>query len=365
MCTRCVMDTTDSEISFNAQGICNHCEKFDQLKKNWPLQANIENKLLEKRFAAIKEAGKNQEWDCLMGLSGGVDSSYIAWLAHQHGLRPLCVHLDNGWNSELATANIHGIVKKLGFELHTHVIDWEEFKDLQRSFFKANVVDIEMLSDHAIFGVILKLARQYNLKNILSGANDATEAIMPKSWVHRKSDETNIKSIQSQFGHRKIKTFPYVSTLQHVFYMYGMKYKVHKPLNWIDYNKAAAKEVLKTELGWRDYGGKHYESVFTKFYQAYILPTKFNIDKRKAHLSTLINSGQMTKTEAMAELEKPLYLLKDLEADTDYVCKKLGFTRQEFDNYLKIPPVAHSSYGSDQPIYDVLHWIRENIVRRT
>ncbi len=359
------MDTTDPNIRFNQQGLCNHCETFDQLKKDWSLKTLIEEKTLEKHFAQIRQDGKGKEWDCLVGLSGGVDSSYIAWLAHKHGLRPLCVHLDNGWNSELATANIHGIVSRLGFELHTHVIDWQEFKDLQRAFFKAQVVDLEMLSDHAIFGVILKLARQYNLKHILSGANYSTEAVMPKAWVHRKSDEKNIKAIHAKHGTRKLKTFPFVSTLQHVFFMYGLRYQVHKPLNWIDYNKAEAKALLMRELGWRDYGGKHYESIFTKFYQAHILPTKFNIDKRKAHLSTLINSDQITREQALLELQAPLYSPQDLETDTDYVCKKLGFTRAELEEYLHSAPVAHSSYASDQPIYDVLYWIRENIVRRT
>ncbi len=365
ICQRCVMDTTDLNIEFDSAGICNHCKSYTQLKVHWPLEFDLKEKTLEKHFSEIKKDGKGKEWDCLIGLSGGVDSSYIAYLAHQHGLRPLCVHLDNGWNSELATANIHGIVSKLGFELHTHVIDWEEFKDLQKAFFKAHVVDIEMLSDHAIFGVILKLARKYNLKHILSGANHSTEAIMPKAWVHRKSDERNIKSIHSQFGSKKIKTFPFVSTLEHVFYMYGIGYRVHKPLNWIDYNKARAKEVLMRELGWRDYGGKHYESIFTKFYQAHILPVKFNIDKRKAHLSTLINSEQISREEALTELQKPLYNTQELESDTEYVCKKLSFSAQEFKDYLKGPPVAHSSYGSDQPIYDILYWIRENIARHT
>jgi N-acetyl sugar amidotransferase len=357
------MDTTDPNITFDAKGVCNHCHSYEKLKAEWNLPFHLENRTLEKTFAEIKKNGQGKDFDCLMGLSGGVDSSYIAWLAHQHGLRPLCVHLDNGWNSELATANIHRIVSKLKFELYTHVIDWEEFKDLQRSFFKANVVDIELLSDHAIFGVILKLAKEHNLKTILSGANHSTEAIMPKAWVHRKQDLHNIRDIQKKFGTRPIKSFPQVSTFRHVLNMYGLGYKVIKPLNWIDYNKAQAKEVLKNELGWRDYGGKHYESVFTKFYQAYILPTKFGIDKRKAHFSTLINSGQMTRDEALTELAKPLYpSAQELESDFDYVCKKLGFTRREMEDYLKSPARSHYDFASDQKIFDFLNWIRQRIL---
>jgi hypothetical protein len=196
----------------------------------------------------------------------------------------------------------------------------------------------------------------------LSGANYATEAILPKAWVHRKQDRKNIEDIQRQFGTKKLKTFPFVSTLEHIFYMYGMGYKVIKPLNWIDYNKAQAKELLKSELGWRDYGGKHYESIFTKFYQAHILPQKFGIDKRKAHLSTLINSGQMTREDALMELAQPLYPPQELAADTDYVCKKLGFSLQEFQAYLKAPPRSHQEFASDQSLYNVLDWARTTLL---
>lgn len=355
------MDRSDPEISFDAQGLCSHCQAYDKTKASWNLQGHLHEKTLEKTFQRLRAQGQDKEWDCIMGLSGGVDSSYIALLAHKHGLRPLCVHLDNGWNSELATANIHNIVSRLKFELHTHVIDWEEFKDLQRSYFKAGVVDIEALSDHAIFAVILHLARQYKIHGILNGANIATEAILPKAWVHRKSDLKNIKSIQKKYGTRPLKSFPQASTFEHIFFMFGLGYKVYKPLNWIEYNKDAAKEELKQQLGWRDYGGKHYESIFTKFYQAHILPTKFHIDKRRAHLSTLINSGQMTREDALRELQKPLYDSQELVADTEYVCKKLGFSREEFEIYLKTPPRSHYEFASDQKLFDVLNWFRQKV----
>lgn len=357
------MDTTDPHIVFDAQGVCNHCHKYETLVQEWNLDFHLKNQSLEKQMAQVKNAGAGKEWDCLVGLSGGVDSSYIALLAKKFGLRPLCVHLDNGWNSELAVANIHNIVKKCQFELYTHVIDWEEFKDLQRSFFKAHVVDIELLSDHAIFGVILQLARKHHIKYILGGANYATEAIMPSAWVHRKQDLRNIQDIQKKFGTRKLKTFPRVSTLEHVFFMYVMGYKVLKPLNYINYNKQQVKEILKTEFSWRDYGGKHYESIFTKFYQAHILPTKFNIDKRKAHLSTLINSGQITREEAKLELSKPLYDPQELEADTEYVCKKLGFSRQEMEDYLHSPPQSHYKFATDQWLFDKIKMASEFLPR--
>jgi N-acetyl sugar amidotransferase len=357
-----VMDETDPKITFNENGVCNHCLSYEELEKKWNLKNLIDHHELEKTFKKIKADGLGKDFDCVMGLSGGVDSSYVALLAKQAGLRPLCVHLDNGWNSELAVANIHSIVDKLGFTLYTHVIDWEEFQDLQRSFFKANVVDIELLTDHAIFGVILQLAKKYNVKYILSGANNSTEAVMPKAWVHRKQDLTNILDIHSQFGERKINSFPKVSTLAHVWAMYVQGYKVIKPLNMIDYKKSEVKAKLQSDLGWRDYGGKHYESLFTKFYQAHILPHKFKIDKRKAHLSSLICSRQMSRDEALRELEQPLYNDEQLGLDCEYVCKKLGFSKQEFEHYMVAPPRSHYDYKSDQWVYDLMLKLK-NLVR--
>ncbi|MES2528815.1 MAG: N-acetyl sugar amidotransferase [Bdellovibrionota bacterium] len=359
ICTRCVMDTTDPKITFDDQGVCNHCHDYDNILKNWPLKQYIQNDELGKLFATIKEKQKGEKYDCIIGLSGGVDSSYIAWMASQYNLRPLCVHLDNGWNSELATFNIHSIVEKLGFDLVTHVIDWEEFRELQRAFFKAGVIDIELLSDHAIFGVIIELARKHNIKYILSGANIATEAVMPKAWVHRKQDLANIKDIFKKFGEGKLKTFPQVSTMKHGILMYGLGYKVVKPLNLIDYHKDEAKKLLQEKLDWRDYGGKHYESIFTKFYQAHILPVKFNVDKRKAHLSTLINSGQISRDAALQELKKPLYDPKELKEDTEFVLKKLHLSSDWFEKYLHEKPISHYEYKTDQWLFDILSKLRD------
>lgn len=358
VCSHCVMDITDREICFNESGVCDHCLAYKVRAEELNIPEKINNKAVDQLFADIKKQGKNQKYDCIIGLSGGVDSSYIAILASQYGLRPLCVHLDNGWNSELSVANIHSIVQKLNFDLYTHVIDWDEFKDLQRSFFKANVIDIELLSDHAIFGVIMQVAKKHNIKAILSGANFSTEFIMPRTWVHRKQDLTNIRDIQNKFGTRKIKTFPQVSTFSHVLAMYIQGFKVLKPLNLINYDKKQTKQMLMDKIGWRDYGGKHHESLFTKFYQAHILPTKFNVDKRKAHLSTLICSGQVSRDQALTELKAPIYNPNELPQDYEFVCKKLDFTSEEMANYLKQPPVPHSAYKSDQWVYDALNWFK-------
>lgn len=346
-CSRCVMNETDSQLILNEAGICNHCLAYDATMAKWNLPERIAKGELAHLLNQIKSQGKNQEYDCVMGLSGGVDSSYVAHLAHEAGLRPLCVHLDNGWNSELAVANIHSICERLGFTLYTHVIDWQEFRDLQRSFFAAHVVDIELLTDHAIFGVILQLARKHNIKAILSGANLSTEFVMPKTWVHRKQDLPNIRSIHKKFGARPLRTFPQVSTLSHLWGMFALGYRVHKPLNLIDYNKAEAKKLLQNRLGWRDYGGKHHESLFTKFYQNHILPVKFGIDKRRAHLSSLILSGQITREAALAELQEPLYNSQQLAIDTEYVCKKLGYSAAEMQTYLSAPARPHSDFSSD------------------
>lgn len=358
ICQRCVMDDSDIDIQFDENGVCNHCRSYDNFVQSFRLSEKLKNKDLEKTFARIKDKGRTGEYDCIMGMSGGVDSSYVAFLAKKFGLRPLCVHLDNGWNSEIAVKNIHQIVNQCGFDLYTHVLDWEEFKDLQVSFFKAGVIDLELLTDHAIFGVILQLAKKHKIRTILSGANFSTEHIMPSTWVHRKSDLKNILDIHQKFGSRKLKTFPQVSTIQHVYGMYVLGYQVIKPLNLMEFNKADAKATLIQEFGWKDYGGKHYESLFTKFYQAHILPKKFNVDKRKAHLSTLICSGQISREEALRELAKPLYPADQLENDFEYVCKKLGLGKEWMLNYLHSPGVPHAKYSSDARVFKILKRIQ-------
>lgn len=357
------MDTSDPNIVFDDHGVCSHCYHVDRLMAAWNFDEKIRENQLGRLFERIHVEGKGSDFDCIMGVSGGVDSSFVAMLASKYGLRPLCVHLDNGWNSELATANIRQIITDCGFELFTHVLDWEEFRDLQRSFFKSDVVDLELLTDHAIFGVILQLARKFKLKTILSGANISTESVMPAAWVHRKQDLKNILAIHREYGSVPLRTFPRVSTLQHVFAMAALGYDVQKPLNLMQFEKAKAKSQLQDKFGWRDYGGKHYESVFTKFYQAHILPTKFGIDKRKAHLSSLILSGQMDRPSAIVALGHPLYDPAELEVDTAYVCKKLGFTRQEMQDYLQRPARSHFDFASDQRVYEVLSTVRKFMTR--
>jgi len=285
-----------------------------------------------------------------MGLSGGVDSTYVAYLAKQLGLRPLAVHFDNGWNSELAVMNIENIITKLGFDLFTYVIDWNEFRDIQLAYLKASVVDIEAITDHAIFATLYRLAGEKKIKYVLSGTNVQTENTLPRSWIFNKHDHINIQSIHKAYGTLPLKTFPFSNAKVKRYYRQVLGVTSVSVINYVEYNKKKIKELIQRELGWRDYGGKHYESVWTRFYQGYILPTKFNIDKRKAHLSDLIFGGQITKEEALEELRKPIYDATQFKIDYDFVLKKLGLTEDEFNAIMQAPPRSHYDFDYEKPI---------------
>jgi len=344
------MDTiADPDISFDSNGISNYY--YEYKKAGAGLHTGEEGwRLLEGLAAEIKEAGKGQPYDCIMGLSGGVDSTYVAYLAKKLGLRPLAVHFDNGWNSELAVMNIENIISRLGFDLFTYVINWNEFRDLQLAYLKASVVDIEAITDHAIFATLYRLAGEKKVKYFLNGTNIQTENTLPKSWIHSKSDHINIKSIHKAYGTLPLKTFPFSNARVKRYYQEVMGVRSVSMINYVEYNKQQVKQLIQTELGWRDYGGKHYESVWTRFYQGYILPEKFKIDKRKAHLSDLIFGGQMTKAEALEELAKPIYDPKQFKIDYEFVLKKLGLSATEFDAIIKDKPRSHYAFDYEKPI---------------
>lgn len=342
------MDTTATEIVFDEKGICNFCKDFETLahKTIWrPLEVRL--KELEEGIEKIKQLGENSKYDCLVGLSGGVDSSYICYWAKQVGLRPLVVHFDNGWNSELAVQNINNIISKTGFDLYTYVINWEEFKDLQLAYIKASVIDIEVPTDQLIFATLYKIARKYKIKSVINGNNISSEAILPHSWYFQdKLDIVNLKGIHKKFGTKKLKNFPSLSlTKQYInsalFSMFSVS-----PLNLLDYNKEEAKEILKKEFDWKDYGGKHYESIFTRFYQGYILPNKFNVDKRKAHLATLVAAKIISRDVAIEELKKSTYDIELQKQDYEYALKKFDLTKDEFEKYMNLEPVPHKFYGT-------------------
>lgn len=348
-CKKCIMNSRITSIfSLDDKGICNYCNDFNTKKNN-----SCSTFSFEQQISLIKAKGKGKKYDGILGISGGRDSSYLAWWAKKAGLRVLLVHLDNGWNTEWAVHNIKAICQYTGFDLYTYVIDWEEFRELQKAYFKANVVDIEVLTDHAIFALLLKVANRYNIKYILHGNNEATESIMPKDWVYSKTDSINILDIVRKNSNVKIKTYPYVSFLENLYYFLVKKIEYVTPLNYIDYNVEEAKRVLMTEVGWVPYKFKHGESLFTRFYQNYILPKKFKIDKRYAHYSTLINSGQMTREEALNLLQEPLYQEYTLKEDMAIFLKKMNFSEKDFNDYLSAPPVPHSHYKTDKKWWDL------------
>ena len=349
-CSLTVMDNiADSDISFDVNGVCNYYHDYKAAEEK-VVTGTKGTERLEAIVKVIKEKGKGKKYDCLIGLSGGVDSTYVAYMVKKLGLRPLAVHLDNSWNSELAVKNIENVIHKLSIDLHTLVVNWQEFKDIQLSYLKASVVDIEVVSDHAILATLYKLAHQYKIGFIISGTNIVTEHIMPPSWIYSKMDFANLKDIHDQFGDVRLKTYPSITFAKYVYYSAALKLTPISILDYVPYNKKEIKEFITKELGWRDYGGKHYESVFTKFYQAYILPRKFKIDKRKPHLSTLICSGQMTRDEALKELELPLYTADDLNREKEYVLKKLGLSEGEFAAIMDMPARSHGEFKSDKGV---------------
>jgi N-acetyl sugar amidotransferase len=354
ICTKTVMDTTDPSITFNENGVSNHYYEYQALANRVLLPSPAREETFNKLVNQMKEAGKGKEYDCVLGLSGGVDSSYMAYLASKVGLRPLTIHFDNGWNSELAVKNIENIVKKLNLGLETYVIDWEEFKDIQISFLKASVPNVEVPTDHAIKAALFKIASDRGIKYILSGSNVVTEGILPHSWGHQADDLTSLKAIHKKFGKVRLNTFPQLSIAKYAYYLYVKRITSVRLLNYIDYKKSDAVNVLEQELGWKYYGGKHYESVFTQFFQAYYLPAKFNIDKRRAHLSTLICSGQTTREEALKELEAPLYNPTLLQEHVEYVTKKFGLTRQEWDEIMAAEPRTHKDFPSNDELIGTL-----------
>ena len=360
VCVRCAMDTTAPEIIFDESGVCNFCKHYDQvLTKDLFVDKDGKaklNSLIEK----VKSKGKNQKYDCLIGLSGGVDSSYVAYLVRKvYGLRALAIHLDNGWNTELAVSNVEKIVNKLDIDLITHVLDWKEFRDIQTSFMRSSISNIEIPTDHAIWAVLIKTAGKMGIPYIVAGNNVVTESIMPASWLYGSKDSRLIKSIHSAFGTRKMKSYPRLTTYDYVYYLLFKGIKWLPILNYIPYQKEEAKQLLMKELNWRDYGGKHYESIFTRFFHAYYLPQKYGYDLRKSYLSALICSGQISRESAMTELKNPPATDQDNLRDKEYVLKKLGISMQEFENIMNAEVKYYHQYGNNHWLWTTLSWFVE------
>jgi N-acetyl sugar amidotransferase len=348
------MDETAQDITFDEQGICNYCWGFLEKKEKHIAADDIERqRRLEKLISMVKQSGRGRRYDCIVGLSGGVDSSWSLVKAVELGLRPLAVHMDSGWNSELAQNNIANLVRTLGVDLHTHVIEWPEIRGLMEAFFAADVIDVEVLYDNAMLAVNYGQAAKYGLKFILAGTNVATEGVdIPRGWNWYKADKRNIVGISRRFGGPKLRTFPAISTLgmaRHVI-VNGIRWISF--LDYLDYRKLDALEVLKRDYGYKPYPHKHYESVFTRFYQGYLQPYKFGVDKRKPHLSSLIMNGEISRDEALRQAQGIAYPSdKDMESDRLYFIKKMGWSQEKFEEYMRRPEKPHDAYPSEAAFY--------------
>jgi N-acetyl sugar amidotransferase len=355
------MDTSDLEITFNEHGFCNHCEGYVENIAKLTYQGESSDKQLAEVVKKIKISGRNQKYDCIIGVSGGIDSSYVAYLTKQLGLKPLAVHLDNGWNSELAVSNIEKILNQLDIDLYSYVLDWEEFKDLQLSFLKASIPEIETPTDMAIPAVLHELAAKHNVKYIISGGNYATEGILPKSWHYDRKDVKFLRAIQEQFGTKKLSTFPTFGYIREIYYKFFKRIRFVYILNYVPFSKKEALGLLEKELNWRYYGGKHYESIYTRFVQSYILPEKFNIDYRRSTASSQICAGEITRQQALDELVSKSYNDKQVEEDKEYFCKKLGISISEFNEMMRALPKSYKDYPNDQRKLEFLYKVYRRI----
>ncbi len=359
-CSKCVMDDTALEISYDEHGICSFCKEYD-LRSLKDLHQNPEDlNRLGIFLNSIKEERKIYEYDCLIGVSGGVDSSYVAYLLKKvYGLNPLAVHLDNAWNSELAISNVEKIMKILDIDLITHVLDWNEFKDIQLSFLKSSISNVEMPTDHAIWAILIKTASKMKIPYIIAGNNVVTESTMPLSWLYQSKDSKIIKSIHKKFGSNMRKTYPTLSKFDYVYYLLFKRIRWIPILNYINYNKQEAKKILIDELGWRDYGGKHYESIFTRFFHSYYLIKKFGYDLRKPYLSAEICSGQITRKKALEELSYPPASEELINSDLQYVGKKLSLSKKELLEIIELPNRSYKDYPNSDYLWNRLSYLIE------
>ena len=355
-CTNCVMDTTDAKITFDDKGICDHCNGFyKNILPNWHTDEKGWQ-ALQKIVDKIKKEGIGKDFDCIIGMSGGIDSSYLTYIAKEKlGLRPLVFHVDAGWNSQVAVNNIEKLVDKLGLDLYTEVIDWEEMRDLQLAFFKSGVPHIDTPQDHAFFAMMYNFAERYKVKYILTGANYSTECIRnPIEWMYYQSDSIQLRDIHNKFGTRPLVNFPITSILRHkVFLRYIKRIRVVTPLNYIPYMKAEAMRLLVDNFGWQPYPQKHFESRFTKFYEGYWLPKKFGYDTRRVQYSSLILTNQMTREDALEKLSRPPYDEDTIAQDFEYVATKLGISVEELQRHMDSPNKSYKDYKSQQNIYSV------------
>jgi len=356
LCTRCVMDTTDPDITFNEKGECNLCTEFLDKRAKHNFQGASSEKQLNELVDKMKADGKGKKYDCIIGLSGGIDSSYAAYIAKQKGLRVLGVHLDNGWNSEEAVMNIKNIAKKLNIDYESYVLNWAEFKDIQLAFLKASIPEAETPTDIAIPAATHIYAKKYGVKYIISGGNFATEGILPKYWHYNAKDLRYFNHIKKAFGTKKWSSFPTFGFKREMYYKLVKRIQIIYLLNLVPYAKDEAMEFLKKELDWKYYGGKHYESKYTGFIQSYYLFKKFGIDYRRATLSTQICTGEVLREDALEILDSKPYKDDIVQEEKIYIAKKLGISIQEFEKIINLPGKWYDEYPNDEKrlgfIYD-------------
>lgn len=346
-CTRCVMDTSDEDIFFDANGFCNHCTEYFEFKTKqlaaWTTKTNSAV-IAEK----IKKSGKGKKYDCVLGISGGIDSCYTAYILKEMGVRVLAVHMDNGWDSDISVRNIRYTVDKLGMGYESFVLDWQEFKDLQVSFLKASVPEMETPTDIAITAALHIVAAKYNIKYIISGGNLQTEGILPKSWHYDVKDMRYLKAIHKKFGTKPLSKFPLFDYKAETYYKLYYGIRTIYLLNHVSYSKKEAMDYLKKNLNWQYYGGKHYESKYTKFVQSYILPEKFGIDYRKATFSAQICTNEISRDCALKKLEEPVYDVSAIDEEKEYVLKKLEISEEEFQRIMNLPCKTYKDYPNDK-----------------
>ena len=350
------MDTTDSRITFNEKGICDHCTDFyENVEPNWhPNEKGKEQ--LSSTISKIKKDGEKRDFDCILGLSGGVDSSYMLHLAvKEFGLRPLVFHVDGGWNSELAVHNIQVMIDTLGLDLYTEVINWEEMKAFQLAFFKSGVPHLDIPQDHAFVATLYNFADEYNIKYILNGGNISTECVRnPMEWLYYGTDMVHLNDIIDQFSDIELESYPFSSIFRHKIYLpYLRGVNVVKPLNYMPYRKEEAIGTLTGEYGWKPYPQKHFESRFTKFYEGYWLPERFGFDTRKVQYSSLILTGQMSREDALKKLEKPAYDPDLIDDEFQYIATKLDITKEELQGYFNMPKKYYWDYKNQESIFKV------------
>ena len=356
ICANCIMDTSDSGIAFDERGWCEYCNNYhDNIVPNWHPDERGEREIMA-QVEQIKRDGKGRDHDCLIGLSGGVDSSYVTYIAKEKfGLRPLLYHVDAGWNSQQAVNNIEKLVDGLDLDLFTEVVDWPEMRDLQLAFFKANVPHLDTPQDHAFFAGLYNFAAKNNVKYILTGANYSTECVRePLEWHYHASDLRQLKDIHRRFGTRPLKKFPLAGIFRFkIWYRFAKGVRVVKPLNSIPFHKEEAMQELVDKFGWQKYAHKHYESRFTRFYESYWLPTKFGYDKRRAHFSSLILTGQLSREDALAKIAVPAYDPETIAEDFEYIATKLGITVEELRAFHGGPKKTFRDYKNDMALMDL------------